>query len=41
MFMQISSVFATEGGLNPAIAAWIPNAIFLILALILLRKAPK
>ena len=41
MFMQVSSVFATEGGLNPAIAAWVPNIIFLMLALILLRKAPK
>jgi lipopolysaccharide export system permease protein len=41
MFMQISSVFATEGGLNPAVAAWIPNATFLILALLLLRRAPK
>jgi lipopolysaccharide export system permease protein len=41
MFMQVSSVFATEGGLNPAIAAWVPNIIFLLLALILLRRAPK
>jgi lipopolysaccharide export system permease protein len=41
MLMQVSSVFATEGGLNAAIAAWIPNAIYLVLALVLLRKAPK
>ncbi len=41
MLMQVSSVFATEGGLNPAIAAWIPNGIYLILSLILLARAPK
>ncbi len=41
MFMQVTSVFATEGGMNPAIAAWIPNFTFLILALVLLRRAPK
>ena len=41
MLMQIASVFATEGGVNPAIAAWIPNAIYFIVALWLIRKAPK
>jgi len=41
MMMQISSVFATEGGLNPAIAAWIPNFLFFFLALYLLHRAPK
>ena len=41
MFMQVSSVFATEGGFNPAIAAWIPNIIFFLLAMVLIYKAPK
>jgi len=41
MFMQVAFVFATGGGVNPAIAAWIPNACFFVLALILLRSAPK
>lgn len=41
MLMQISSVFATEGGMNPAIAAWIPNVLYFLLALWLLKKAPK
>jgi lipopolysaccharide export system permease protein len=41
MMMQISSVFATEGGLNPAIASWIPNGLFFLLALYLLQRAPK
>jgi lipopolysaccharide export system permease protein len=41
MLMQISSVFATEGGLDAAVAAWVPNIIYLFLAFILLLKAPK
>jgi len=41
MLMQVSSVFATEGGIDAAIAAWIPNIIYLVLALFLLEKAPK
>lgn len=41
MLMQVSSVFATEGGLNAAVAAWIPNAIYMVLSLVLLRNAPK
>jgi lipopolysaccharide export system permease protein len=41
LFMQISTVFATFGNLPPLIAVWIPNIIFGIIALILLRLAPK
>ncbi len=41
LFMQISSVFATEGGVDAAIAAWIPNLVYLLLAFWLIRKAPK
>ncbi|MCC6769469.1 MAG: LptF/LptG family permease [Bacteroidia bacterium] len=41
MMMQVSSVFATMGGANPAIAAWIPNLIYFVVALFLIIKAPK
>jgi len=41
LFMQISTVFATFGNLHPLIAVWIPNVIFGIIAIVLLRLAPK
>jgi lipopolysaccharide export system permease protein len=41
LFMQISTVFATYDNLSPFIAAWIPNIIFGILAVFLIRMAPK
>jgi lipopolysaccharide export system permease protein len=41
LFMQISTVFATFGNLHPLIAVWIPNMLFGIIALVLLRLAPK
>jgi len=41
LFMRISTVFATYGNLPPAFAAWIPNIIFGILGILLLRSAPK
>ncbi len=41
IFMQISTVFATHGTLSPIVAVWIPNMIFAVLALFLLRMAPK
>lgn len=41
LFQQISTVFATHGDLNPALAVWLPNIIFGVLALFLLRIAPK
>lgn len=41
IFMQISTVFATFGTLSPFIAVWIPNIIFAILAIFLIRLAPK
>lgn len=40
-FMQLSNTFAFYGGLHPLIACWIPNLIFLVVALVLLRLAPK
>jgi len=41
VFNQFSTMFALKGGLSPVIAVLIPNLTFLILALILLKKAPK
>ncbi|HNS17594.1 MAG TPA: LptF/LptG family permease [Bacteroidales bacterium] len=41
MFIQVSTVFATMGNLSPAIGAWIPNLIFGIMALFMIRLAPK
>ena len=41
LFMQISTTFATNGNLPAVIAIWIPNIIFGILGLYLLRTASK
>lgn len=41
LFMQVTTVFATFGNLPPVIAVWIPNFIFGILGVYLLRIAPK
>lgn len=41
LFMKVTQTFATNGGLDPMIAMWIPNVIFGILAAYLLVKAPK
>lgn len=41
LFMRISTVFATFGDLSPQVAVWIPNIIFGLLGIILLRAAPK
>jgi lipopolysaccharide export system permease protein len=41
LFMQISKSFAISGGLSPALAAWIPNIIFAVLGIFLLKRAPK
>ena len=41
LFMQISSTFATNGNLPAVLAAWIPNILFGILGLYLLKTAPK
>lgn len=41
LFMKISQTFATNGGLHPMLAMWIPNVVYGLLALYLLKKAPK
>ncbi len=41
VFNQFSTMFALKGGLPPLLAVLIPSLTFLILALILLKKAPK
>jgi len=41
LFMQISTTFATNGNLLPIIAVWIPNIIFSIIAIFLIKLAPK
>ena len=41
LFMRVTTVFATVGDLPPLIAAWIPNFIFMIIGLYLLKTAPK
>ena len=41
LFMQVSTTFATNGGMPAIIAVWIPNVIFAVLALFMLRFAPK
>ncbi len=41
LFMKFSETFATNGNLHPGVAAWVPNALFFILAVYLINKAPK
>ncbi len=41
LFSRITETFATFGNLTPFVAVWIPNVLFLGIALYLLRIAPK
>lgn len=41
LFNQFASVFATYGNIPPKYAIWIPNLIFLFIAYLLIKKAPK
>ncbi|MBN2175964.1 MAG: LptF/LptG family permease [Bacteroidales bacterium] len=41
LFLQITTVFATNGNLAPWLAVWIPNFIFTAIGLVLLKLAPK
>jgi len=38
---RFSTIFSTKGNFPPLLAAWTPNLIFLVVAVILYRKAPK
>lgn len=40
-FSRMSSVAATNVGLAPAFAVWIPNILYLILGIFIYRRAPK
>ena len=41
LFMQISTTFATNSNLLPIVAVWIPNLLFTLVALLLVKYAPK
>lgn len=41
LFQQVSSVFATNGTMNPLLAVWIPNILYSFIAIYLYFKAPK
>lgn len=41
LFMQFSSQFAIKGSLHPAIAVWLPNLVYAIIAIFLYRLSPK
>ncbi len=41
LFQQFASQFSLKGNLEPLLAMWIPNIIYLVVALVLYRIAPK
>ena len=41
LFMQFSSQFAISGNLHPALAVWLPNVVYSLVAFFLYRMAPK
>ncbi len=41
LFQQFSETFAINGSVPPLLAVWIPNLIFAVIALFLVRLAPK
>lgn len=41
LFQTISSTFAINANMHPAIAVWIPNIIFMFIAFYVYKKAPK
>ena len=41
MLLQVSQVFAIYGGFSPAWAAWIPNILYALLCVILVKYTPK
>jgi len=41
LFMQVSTTFATNSNLAPALAVWIPNLCYMVMAGALLYRASK
>ena len=41
LFMQFSTVFATNGNMNPLLAVWLPNILFTVVGVFVYRTAPK
>lgn len=41
LFMTVTSSFAVSGTVSPAIASWIPNVVYMFIAVYLYRKAPR
>ena len=41
LFMQFSTVFATNGNMNPLLAVWLTNILFAIIGVFVYRTAPK
>lgn len=41
LLQTVCSSFATQGGLSPILAAWIPNILYLPIAFYLYKKAPR
>jgi lipopolysaccharide export system permease protein len=41
LFLQFASQFSLKGDLNPMLAMWIPNILYMIIATVLYKLAPK
>jgi lipopolysaccharide export system permease protein len=41
LFMQVTTTFATNGGMPALLSVWLPNIVFSIIAIYLVTKAPK
>ena len=41
LLQGISATFSTNAGMHPALAAWMPNILYIIIAIWLYRKAPQ
>jgi lipopolysaccharide export system permease protein len=41
MFMTVSTTFAISGDMNPLLAVWLPNIVFLMIGVFLYIRAPK
>ena len=41
LFQQVTTVFATRGDMAPWLSVWIPNFLFILVAIYLLKTAPK